>query len=57
MQDATHKDIMKKIKTKNELLVNNRNCRAKSLDQEKIIALEAQINQKNLKLSAQLSTS
>ena len=53
MQDATHEDIMKKAKDKYDLLVNSGKWGAKSPDQEKIIALEAQLNDlQNLKLSA-----
>ena len=55
MQDATHKDIMKKAKAKYDLLVNSGKWGAKSPDQEKIIALEAQPKDlQNLKLSPQL---
>jgi hypothetical protein len=55
MHDATHKDIMKKAKAKYDLLVNSGKLGAKSPDQEKIIALEAQVKElKDLKLSAQL---
>ena len=55
MQDATHEGIMKKAKAKNDLLVNSGKWEAKSPDQEKIIALEAQLKDlQNLKLSAQL---
>jgi hypothetical protein len=55
MRDATHEDIMKKAKAKFDLLVNSGKWGAKSPDQEKIIALEAQLKQlKDLKLSAQL---
>jgi len=55
MRDATHEDIMKKAKAKYDLLVNSGKWGAKSPDQEKIIALEAQLKDlQNLKLSAQL---
>jgi hypothetical protein len=55
MKDATHEDIMKKAKAKYDLLVNSGKWGAKSPDQEKIIALEAQVKElKDLKLSAQL---
>ena len=55
MQDAVHKDIMKKAKAKYDLLVNSGKWRAKSADQEKFIALEAQVKElKDLKLLAQL---
>ena len=55
MRDATHEDIMKKAKAKYDLLVNSGKWGAKSPDQEKIIALEAQVKElKDLKLSAQL---
>ncbi len=43
MRDATHEDIMKKAKAKYDLLVNSGKWGAKSPDQEKIIALEAQL--------------
>ena len=55
MQDATHEDIMKKAKAKYDLLVKKGKWGAKSPDQEKIIAPEAQLmDLQNLKLSAQL---
>eukprot|EP00804_Cyclotella_cryptica_P030718 CCRYP_009136-RA/>CCRYP_009136-RA protein AED:0.27 eAED:0.27 QI:0/-1/0/1/-1/1/1/0/399 len=55
MRDATHKDIMKKAKAKFDLLVNSGKWGAKSPDQEKIIALEAEGKElKDLKLSAEL---
>ena len=55
MRDATHEDIMKKAKAKYDLLVNSGKWGAKSPDQEKIIALEAQLKDlQNLKLSQQL---
>ena len=55
MHSATHEDIMKKAKAKYDLLVNSGKWGAKSPDQEKIVALEAQVKElKDLKLSAQL---
>ena len=55
MKDATHEDIVKKAKAKYYLLVNSGRWGVKSPDQEKIIALEAQVKElKDLKLSAQL---
>ena len=46
---------MKKAKAKYHLVVNSRGWGAKSPDQEKIIALEAQVKElKDLKLSVQL---
>jgi len=55
MRDATHDDIMKKAKAKFDLLVKSGKWGAKSPDQEKIIAFEAQVKElKDLKLSAQL---
>jgi hypothetical protein len=46
---------MKKAKAKYDLLLNSRKWGAKSPDQEKIIALKAQVKElKDLKLSAQL---
>ena len=55
MCDATHEEIMKKAKAKYDLLVNSGKWGAKLPDQEKIIALEAQVKElKDLKLSAQL---
>ncbi len=55
MRDATHEDIMKKAKAKYDMLVNSGKWGVKSPDQEKIIALEAQLKDlQNLKLSAHL---
>ena len=55
MRDATHEDIMKKAKAKYDLLVNSGKWGARSPDQEKIIALEAEVKElKDLKLSAKL---
>ena len=55
MRDATLEDIMKKAKAKYDLLVNCKKWGAKSPDQEKIIALEAEVKElKDLKLSTQL---
>lgn len=48
MQHATHEDIVKKAKAKYDLLVNSSILVVKSPDQEKIIALKAQL--KDLKL-------
>ena len=52
MVNATHTDLMRKAKQRFDLLTTNNKWGAKSPDQEKIIALEAQL--KDLKLSAQL---
>jgi hypothetical protein len=55
MKDITHEELMKRAKAKYDLLVSKGTWGAKSQDQEKIIALEAQIRElKDLKLSAQL---
>lgn len=56
MHNATHEDIMKKTKAKDGLLMNSVKWGAKPPDQEKIIALEAQVKElEDLKLSAQLA--
>jgi hypothetical protein len=55
MSDTIHEDIMKKANAKFDLLMNRGKWGTRSLDQEKIIALEAQVHKhKDLKLSAQL---
>ena len=56
MKDATHKDIMQKAKAKYNLLMNSGKWGTKSPDQEKTVALKAQLKElKDLKLSAQLA--
>ena len=56
MKDATHEDIMQKANAKYDLLINSGKWGAKSPDQEKIAALEAQLKElKDLKQSSQLA--
>ena len=56
MKDKTHKDIMQKAKAKFDLLLKSAKWGTKSPDQEKIVALEAQLKElQDLKLSTQLA--
>ena len=58
MQDTTQDNITMKAKATYDLLMNSGKWRAKSSNQEKIIALKAQLKDlQNLKLSVQLITS
>ena len=56
MKDVTHKDIIQKAKAKYDLPMNSGKWSTKSPNQEKILALEAQLKElKHLTLSTQLA--
>ena len=49
----THKEIMQKAKSKYDLLMNSGKWGSKSPNQEKTLALEAQLKEQELKLFSQ----